>query len=149
MRQRGRKSAASLSVVPIATDARRPPPPENLAAAEAKIWTAIVASVPGGWVTVAQEPLLTAYCRHVASGDTLSAMIDHSRPDWTCREELQRYSRLLGIRLRETSAMMSLATKMRLTQQSTMHPRTAGRAMTDDQGGPKLWERRPPWADEC
>ncbi len=140
MRQRGRKSAAALSIVPIGIDAHRPKPPTHLTKPQAIIWRAIVADLPGGWITVAQEPLLAAYCRHVDAGNWLSKQIDGL--DFKAGD-LPRLSRLLGMRIRETGAMMSLATKMRLTQQARMHPRTAGRATSDENGGRKLWERRP------
>jgi len=110
---------------------------------QAIIWRAIVADLPGGWITAAQEPLLAAYCRHVDTGNWLSKQIDGL--DFKA-VDLPRLSRLLGMRIRETGAMMSLATKMRLTSQSRMHPRTAGRAATDASGGPRLWQRRP-WDD--
>ena len=148
MRQRGRKSSASLSVVPVSFEARRPAPPAELTAPEAKVWKAIVCSTPGGWFSVAQEPLLSAYCRHVVTGDRLSAMINKGSPDLTNMAGIRQHSRLLSMRLRESAAMMSLATKMRLTQQSAMHPRSAGRALSGEHNGPKLWDRRPPWEDE-
>ena len=147
MRQRGRKSSASLTVVPIATEGHRPSPPPELTAPEAKVWKAIVASTPAGWFTPAQEPLLVVYCRHVVTGDQLSAMINKSKPDWTTMEGLRSHSRLLGMRLRETSAMLSLATRMRLTQQARIEPRTAGRAWDANHPGQRLWDRKP-WDDE-
>ena len=111
------------------------------------MWKAIVASTPAGWFTPAEEPLLVGYCRHVVTGDQLSAMINKSKPDWTSMEGLRSHSRLLGMRLRETSAMLSLATKMRLTQQARIEPRAAGRAWDANHPGPRLWDRKP-WDDE-
>jgi hypothetical protein len=72
MRKRGRKSAAELSIVAVAIDGYRPKPPGDLRDPEVQIWQAIVSSLPGGWFTRANEPLLTAYCRHVATSDRLA-----------------------------------------------------------------------------
>ena len=149
MRQRGRKSSASLSVVPIRTDARRPPPPGHLTAIEKTTWREIVNSTPAGWFTVAQEPLLAAYCCHESAARFLSEMIEKERPANLLADpaKLRLYCRLLAMRARETAALSALATKMRLTQQTQMHPRTAGRAWDANHPGPKLWDRQPPWED--
>ena len=74
----------------------------------------------------------------IMTDGVLLAEIGHDR-------DLRRYDTLLRMRERETKAMSSLATRMRLTQQSQMHPRTAARAMGDGQGSQKLWDRTPPW----
>ena len=97
-------------------------------------------TTPSGWIAGAQEHLLAAYCRHVVSGDELSAIINKEPVGTRDMSGLRRLSRLLSMRLRETSAVMALATKMRLTQQSQMHPRTAGRAMDNAPSGPRPWE---------
>ena len=63
------------------------------------------------------------------------------------RHALLRFAKLLSMRERETKALSSLATRMRFTQQSQMHARTAARAMNGVHDGPKLWERSRPWED--
>ena len=148
MAKRGRKSAAELSVVRVALEGYRPAAPDELTAQQALTWREIVDSVPGGWISRAQEPLLAAYCRHVSAANRLSAMIDKCNQDLEERGALQRFSKLLSMRERETKALSSLATRMRFTQQSQMHPRTAARAMGDVHGGPRLWDRKPPWEDD-
>lgn len=134
-----------MSVVRVALEGYRPPAPKDLTVQEARTWREIVESIPGGWVNRAQEPLLAAYCRHISAADRLSAMIDNSNFGLEAPGTLQRFAKLLSMRERETKALSSLATRMRLTQQSQMHPRTAARAMSDAHGGPKLWDRTPPW----
>ena len=149
MRQRGRKSSASLSVVPVSTKDRRSPPPAHLNAAEKKLWRDIVASCPSGWFNVAQEALLAGFCCHASAADFISKLIEKDRPiDVTDRGKFRRYAKLLTMRSRETAAMSALATRMRLTQQSQIQPRTAGRAWDANHPGPKLWDRRPPWEDK-
>ena len=147
MAKRGRKSAAELAVVRVSLEGSRPPAPEELTGDEAQLWHGIVESIPGGWISPAQEPLLAAYCRHVSAANRLSAMVDEFDPDLKKAGALERLGKLLSMRERETKALSSLATRMRLTQQAQMHPRTAARAMSDVNNGPKLWDRRPPWED--
>ena len=148
MAKRGRKSAAELSIVREALEGYRPSAPDELTAQQARTWREIVESVPGGWISRSQEPLLAAYCRHVSAADRLSAMIDDCIQDLEEREALLRFAKLLSMRERETKALSSLATRMRFTQQSQMHPRTAARAIGDAHGAPKLWDRKPPWEDD-
>lgn len=138
MKTRGRKSAAELSVVPIGIDCRRPEPPTALNGSEAATWRAVVRDLPGGWVTAAQEPLLTAYCWHVDTGTRLSIMIDDLDFE---SADLRYLGRLLEMRQRETAAAASLATKMRLTQQARMHPRTAGRRVNVESHGVRPWDQ--------
>ena len=49
MNSRGRKSSAELAVVPVALDARRPPPPDDLTEAQAHAWRDTVSAMPPGW----------------------------------------------------------------------------------------------------
>jgi hypothetical protein len=81
---------------------------------------------------VAQEPLLAGFCSHASTAEFISKLIEKERPDDLLgdRDKLRRYTRLLGMRVRETAAMSALATKMRLTQQSQIQPRSAGRLGT-------------------
>ena len=144
MRKRGRKSAAELSIVAASVDGYRPEPPADLRDAEVQIWREIVATLPGGWCTRANQPLLTAYCRHVATSDRLAKLVE-SAANSDEPDSIKRWDKLLGMRERESKTALSLARAMRLTQQAQMHPRTAGRAIPDS--GPKLWDRKP-W-DDC
>jgi hypothetical protein len=99
-----------------------------------------VDSLPGGWISPAQEPLLAAYCRHISAADHLAGMIDKFDPDLKDSRALQRFNKLLAMRERETKALSSVATRMRLTPQSQMHPRTAARAVDGAKGGRKPWD---------
>jgi hypothetical protein len=91
--------------------------------------------------------LLAGFCSHASTAEFISKLIEKERPDDLLgdRDKLRRYSRLLGMRARETAALSALATKMRLTQQSMIQPRSAGRAWDANSPGPKLWDRKPPW----
>ena len=144
MRKRGRKSSAELSVVVVSPEARRPSPPAELTEKQAQIWQDIVDTQPGGWFRPAEDPLLVAFCRHVDAATFISKKVDAFDFEGG---DLSVLERLLRMHERETRAISSLATRMRFTQQSRMHARTAGRADSGLQSGRKLWERRP-W-DDC
>jgi hypothetical protein len=143
MRKRGRKSTAELSIIAVSVDGYRPEPPADLRDPEVQIWRNIVSSVPGGWFSRSNEPLLAAYCRHVATSDRLAKLVEKVVPSQE-PDVLKRWDKLLGMRERESKAALSLARAMRLTQQAQMHPRTAGRAMPESTAR-KLWDRKPPW----
>ena len=142
MKQRGRKSAAELALVPVSLEARRPPPPSDLTEPQGKVWRDTVATMPAWWFRPSHEPLLTAYCRHVAR----AAVLDKVAQKMMAPESdttLEVADRALKMAERETRAMIACARSLRLTLQSQMHPRTAGRAAAENADGPALWERRP------
>jgi hypothetical protein len=64
MRQRGRKSLASLSIVPaVSIDARqRPEPPKRLSSEEKAVWREVTGAVRPDWLYGA-EHLLEIYVR--------------------------------------------------------------------------------------
>ena len=128
MAQRGRKSAASLAVIRQITD-HRPPPPDELTEAQAVEWRRIVGRMPGDWFPAETHPLLVGLCRHIVMARELAGMLDGFRAEW-CAEDggLERLDRLAKMQDREHRAMSSLATKLRLTNQSRY---TAGRAVTE------------------
>lgn len=139
--KRGRKSAASLAVVPVSLEARRPPPPEHLDPKAADVWRNTVSTMPGGWFDRAQEPILSAYCRHVVSASRLTCLVDGFEDDWL-REDggLQRLDKLMSMRERESRAVVMCARAMRLTQQAQMHPRSAGRAVVGTGSDRRPWD---------
>jgi hypothetical protein len=145
MRQRGRKSSAELSTVVIDAGPRIPssPPPE-LTDAQATVWRDVVGSLPGDWFTPAAHPILLAYCRHVCHARLLEMQIAQFEPEWTRVDGgLERLDRLLAVAERETRAMTACARALRLTPQSRMHPRTAGRAVSSLPSGPRPWDPEP------
>jgi hypothetical protein len=121
MAQRGRKSAASLSVVSVLGN-ERPAPPDELGEEEAEEWRAISARMPHDWWTRENYPLLCEYCRHIVRSRDLAKDITAFKrfpPEVRLTSDgIQRYDTLLRMADRERAAMVNLATKMRLTQQS-------------------------------
>jgi hypothetical protein len=140
--QRGRKSAAAMSVQPALTvlEVRRPAPPPGLTEAEAAVWRDVVACYPAGWLNRGQFPLLKAYCRHSVRAELLAAQVNAFKPEWLAEAGgLERFDALLKMAERESRAMSSLATRMRVTHQAQYGNRVAATAL-EAQPGKRPWE---------
>jgi hypothetical protein len=97
--------------------------------------------IAGNWLTRAAHPILIAYCRHACRSRLLEIQIAQFELEWTRVEGgLERLDKLLAASERETRAMMACARALRLTPQAQMHPRTAGRAISNLPQGPLPWE---------
>jgi hypothetical protein len=139
--KRGKQSADALAVVRL-IETKRPKPPATLSEAEADLWRDVVATMPADWVRKAQFPLLIAYCRHATRADVLAAQIAAFKPEWLPEPGgLERFDKLHAMAERETRAMNAAARALRLTNQSQIAPRGAGRAVARESGGPKPWDR--------
>ena len=122
MASRGRKSAAALSVVPTLPN-QRPEPPAELTKEQAEEWRAVVGRMPADWFTRETHALLAQYCRHVVRARVLAGAIDQFDSEWLKTEVgVETYDRLTRIAEREGRAVSSLATRMRITQQSRYRP---------------------------
>lgn len=131
----GRKSLASLSVVPT-TVIKRVEPPAGLTEAEADLFQQIVATKPADWWTVDNAPLLTEYVRALTMLDLLADQIRAALKDG----EAATIKDLMKLRDMESRRAMSLATKMRLSQQSTYTEKSAQTAKNRSGGGAKPWQ---------
>jgi len=142
MTKPGRKSAASLTAVPVPLAIRRPAPPERLLQAEAIIWRDVVGAMPADWFTRESYPVLAAFCRHTARADMLAGLLADFTPEWIKVEGgLQRLDKLLAMAARETTTATACARALRLTQQARIQPRGAGRAVANNPAGPRPWDR--------
>ena len=140
--QRGRKSAAALAIVPAFARDQRPEPPAELTAEQAQTWQDIVASMPSDWFRAGTHVLLSQFCRHVATSRILADQINAFQLEWLeLKDGMRRYDRLLAMHDRESKAMSSLATKLRLTQQSRYTPQAAATAVRDSRLGLQPWEK--------
>lgn len=139
MATRGRRSAASLSVVAGSIDGR-PQPPGDLTKFQADLWQRTVAGEPlDQFRTAALQQLLKEYVRHCETANILASQIEDFDPAWLADEEgLKRYDKLLLMRDRETKAIGDKATKLRLTNQSRYTPQAAATAA-------KSTARAKPW----
>ena len=141
MRQRGRRSAEMSTLIVDPSRWTPPAPPFELTDAQAHIWRDVVGSLPGNWLTRAAHPILIAYCRHTCRSRLLEIQIAQFELEWTRIEGgLERFDNLLAASERETRAMIACARALRLTPQAQMHPRTAGRAISNLPQGPRPWE---------
>lgn len=141
MAPRGRKSAASIGVV-TGNFGKRPEPPAELSDDEAAIWRETVSSEAADFFgTAALRGMLADYCRHRASADKVSEVINIFQADWLkSADGAKRYHGLLKMRDLETRAAADKATKLRLTNQSRYTPQAASTASRGAAKGMKPWE---------
>jgi hypothetical protein len=128
MGTRGRKSAASLSVLSVAAlpmriAVARMAPPAALIDAERAIWVATCAAMPGGWFGGEQVPLLARYCCHAARADAIEQRLRELDPV----ADVDGYGKLARLAAMESKAMLGLARSMRLTLAARTHAVTAAR----------------------
>jgi hypothetical protein len=139
----GRKSAASLSVVNVLGN-ERPAPPDELTEDEAKEWREIAARMPPDWFTRENFPLLAEYCRHIVRARDLAKDITTFKrfpPEVRMTSDgIRLIDMLLKAADRERAAMVNLATKMRLTQQSRYRADKAASAADRGKTVRKPWE---------
>lgn len=140
MAERGRRSAASLSVIAGTIDGR-PNPPADLSKDQSVVWERTVANEAADtFRTAALQQLLKEYCRHVISAKKLASLIEtvEGLPNLS-GDDVEDYDRLLKMRDRETKAIGDKATKLRLTNQSRYTPQAAATAAKKS-GERKPWQ---------
>ena len=119
MNQRGRKSGAALEMVgrQLVTATERPDPPQELTEEQAQEWSEVINRLPADWFHRENFSLLAQYCRHVVAARRVGQLVD----DYGKNEafDIADYDRLLKMQEREGRALSSLATRMRISQQST------------------------------
>jgi len=141
MGNRGRQSSAELTVIgPRGIETiKRPDPPEELTDEQAREWQEIVNRMPADWFPRETHCLLIQLCRHNVEGRHIAAMI--ARMKAAPKEEfvLQDYNRLLNMQERESRAIASMTTKLRLSHQATKRQERTAKStmhrrpwMTDD-----------------
>lgn len=135
MGTRGRKSAASLMIAALAPveTIERQRPPHDLTDEEVEVWAAVVNSEPADWFSPATVPVLAQYCRHVIQARRIGQLIERATSDQAL--EIGDYDRLLKMQERESRAIKSLATTMRISQQAT----------TNHRGNKRPSAARKPW----
>lgn len=118
MGTRGRVSAAALSIIgPGNVEViPRPQPPDDLTDDQAHEWRAIVNRLPADWFPRETHGMLAAYCRHVVAARKVADLIRAAEGDE--ETDIGNYDRLLKMQEREGRAISSLATRMRISQQS-------------------------------
>jgi hypothetical protein len=110
-----------MQVAPIEIT-ERPMPPFDFDDQEASIWASIVNSMPADWFNTGSLPLLTQYVRHVVASRNLAQLI----ADTTSNSEeinVKLYIALLRAQKEESGVLASLATKLRISNQSLINKR--------------------------
>src|SRR4051812_32158172 len=74
--QRGRRSAGSLTVVPLGEVVPRQRAPAELTRDEVRVWDGIVAAEPADWFSGSTRPILAQYCRHIIAARRVAGMIE-------------------------------------------------------------------------
>lgn len=142
MQKRGRKSSASLE---IATASRietveRPKCPHDLTDEESEVWFSVVNRLPADWFPAETFPILIQYCRSVVQARRVAELIERATSDLDPDTKeptltVAGYDRLLKMQVRQSASIAMLATKMRLSQQST----------TNHRGNKKQVSPKKPW----
>jgi hypothetical protein len=139
MIQRGRKSKIGMDMVAL-LPGQGPQPPNDLTRDQRRLWNEIVATKPNTFWKADSFPLLKQYIRHITTADIVNEQIDEFDPArFADDQEVKRYHRLLSIRATETATIANLATKMRLTQASTVRTENMGTIDKLSTGQDKPW----------
>ena len=113
--QRGRRSAASQDIPRV--QSQRPEPQPHLTKEQREIWRRIVNSLPADWFRDETLDLLAEYCEQVTLSRKISQFIDELTP----ADGAEDLRKLQMMKDKSSRVLMSLATKMRLSQQATYH----------------------------
>jgi hypothetical protein len=122
---------------------KRAEPPADMAADQAEIWRKTVATEPPEFfATDATKCLLADYCRHRATVDRMTAIIEAVEGEWyRTAAGIKMFSDLCKVRDRESRAAADKAVKLRVTNQSRWTPHTGGTAaMNVAKMDKKPWE---------
>jgi hypothetical protein len=131
MKQRGRKSAAALSVIALDGQSARPSPPATLSEPERELFVAIVAGCDAGHFRQPDLPLLSRYCEAAVLAEQAAlelrngAVVNGKPSPWIVVQE------------KCVRSMVSLSMRLRLSPQSRLDPKTLGRQQP--------YPGRPPW----
>lgn len=128
MRQRGRKSAAALSVVTAVAELRRlPEPPGTLTQPQATVWRSVMSTVAADLIGEEAFPVLVEYCRAVVTADQIAEQLAAFDPAWLADEDgLRRWNTLSQMQTRVQGMIGSLGGKLRLNPSSRIRAENAG-----------------------
>ena len=137
MAKRGRPSAAALEIAhsPGAIETvHRPDAPYDLTDEQSTEWWAIVDRMPADWFPRETHAMLADLCRHIVKSRRIAQLV----ADAEAAEELDvgLLDKLYKMAERESRAITSLSTKMRISQQATL----TKRADKGSRGVRKPWE---------
>lgn len=118
MKTRGKTSLAALSTTAVGKleSVQRPDAPYDLTDEQTEEWWAVVNRMPADWFPRETHAMLSQYCRHIVSARRVAQLIEQMMKEKTF--DVDAYNQLLIMQEREGRAISSLATRMRLTQQT-------------------------------
>lgn len=113
---RGPRSQSAIAV-PTVVAVERPDAPYDLTDEQTAEWWAIVNRMPADWFPKETHPLLAQYCRHIVRARRLAQLIDAAEKGEQL--DVKEYRDLLRSEEEQSRALSTLATKMRISQQTT------------------------------
>jgi len=134
---RGRKSAASLSVVPLVPGQGRPEPPVDLDPLEQQVWREVVDALPGHWCDSAARLILRRLAAQAAVTERQEARLRQLRADG--HDDTEAAAELAAAHGVIAKNVAQLLAQLRATPRSRIVSRTAGSQVEQT---PKLrpWE---------
>ncbi len=133
MKQRGRISAAAMSVIGVGGEQARPSPPACLSGPERELFAALVTGCDADHFRQTDLPLLSRYCEAAILAERAAlelrngAVVDGKPSPWIVVQE------------KCVRAMVSLSMRLRLSPQSRLDPKTLARRQPHP--GPQPWDR--------
>ena len=117
MKQRGRRQNLAVARESGISAQERPEPAVDLTPEQRIEWISVVNALPADWFPAETHGVLAQYCKHAVAAKHVAQMI----ADMEAGDEIDvnDYDRLLRMQERESRILVSLATKMRITQQAT------------------------------
>jgi hypothetical protein len=123
MRQRGRRSRASLQVLRVDGSPERLQPPSNLTASERKLFCELVDAVPAKHFAKSDAPLLVSYVRCVLLSQKASKKAGTDASALMVFEKCTRLMSTLSVRLRlSPSARLDRAAVQRQREREPIGP---------------------------
>ena len=121
---RGRKSAASLSVVPLVPGQGRPEPPASLDSLEKQIWRDVVDALPAHWLDLAGQLILRRLVAQAAISERREARLRQLRArEEDGGEDADALAALHGVSSKTVAYLLG---QLRATPRSRIVSRAAG-----------------------
>jgi len=122
--QRGRRSAAALAIAgPTVEIVQRPDAPYDLTDEQTDEWRAIVDRLPADWFPRETHGVLAQLCRHIVNARRVAQLITAELENE--KLDVGVYEQLLRMQAKESALIVSLSTKLRITQQATVRAERA------------------------
>jgi hypothetical protein len=136
-----RKSASSLSVVPLVPGQGRPEPPPDLDPLEQKVWGDVVAALPGHWIDLAAQVVLRRLVAQAAIAERQEMRLRQLRAqDADNTEEAAELTIAHGAVAKTVAQLLA---QLRATPRSRMVSRAAGQRF-DQASESRPWEIKAP-----